>query len=81
MHLSAPDRIRAADLAEPRLGLPGQRWPGTPMNEPLRVLILEDNPSDTQLLVQELQRAGFEPHWQHADTPRIIAHPCNPTWT
>jgi signal transduction histidine kinase/CheY-like chemotaxis protein len=37
------------------------------MPTPLRVLILEDRPSDAELMVLELERAGFEPDWQRVD--------------
>lgn len=35
---------------------------------PLRVLILEDRPSDAELVLHELRRAGFEPEWERVDT-------------
>ena len=38
------------------------------MTEPLRVLILEDNPLDAELVLRELRKAGFEPDWQRVDT-------------
>jgi DNA-binding NtrC family response regulator len=34
------------------------------MTQPLRVLIVEDQPSDAKLLVQELRRAEYEPAWE-----------------
>lgn len=34
---------------------------------PLRVLILEDQPADTELVLHELRRAGFDPAWQCAN--------------
>ncbi len=33
------------------------------MSTPLRVLILEDQPADAELMLRELRRAGFEPDW------------------
>jgi PAS domain S-box-containing protein len=33
------------------------------MSVPLRVLILEDQPADADLMVRELRRAGFDPDW------------------
>lgn len=36
--------------------------------EPLRVLIVEDTPSDAELVVRELFRAGFAPEWLRVDT-------------
>ena len=38
------------------------------MPRPLQVLIAEDNPADTELLLRELRRAGFEPEWHRVDT-------------
>lgn len=38
------------------------------MTTPLRVLILEDSPDDAELMVRELQRAGFEPKWTRVET-------------
>lgn len=35
---------------------------------PLHVLILEDRPSDVELMLYELRRAGFEPDWQRVET-------------
>lgn len=37
------------------------------MPTPLHVLILEDRLSDAELMVHELERAGFEPHWRRVD--------------
>ena len=45
------------------------------MAEPLRVLILEDNPSDAELMVHELRRAGFDLDWVRVETEAdYIAH-------
>ncbi len=42
---------------------------------PLRVLILEDRPSDAELLVFQLQRAGFDPDWRRVETEAdYLAH-------
>lgn len=38
------------------------------MGTPLRVLILEDRPTDVQLILYELRLAGFEPDWSRADS-------------
>lgn len=37
------------------------------MRQRIRVLLVEDNPLDAELVVMALQRAGFEPEWQRAD--------------
>ena len=43
--------------------------------QPLRVLILEDKPSDAELMVDELRQAGFEPDWRRVDTEAdYLAH-------
>jgi PAS domain S-box-containing protein len=38
------------------------------MGKPIRVLLVEDNPNDAELVLRELRRAGFEPHWSRVDT-------------
>ena len=38
------------------------------MPEPLRVLILDDSPSDAELMDHELRRAGLDPVWTRVDT-------------
>jgi len=34
----------------------------------IRLLIVEDNPSDADLMLRELRRAGFDPDWRRVDT-------------
>lgn len=42
---------------------------------PLHVLIAEDNPNDTELMVRELRRAGFTPEWQRVDSENdFVSH-------
>jgi signal transduction histidine kinase/DNA-binding response OmpR family regulator len=38
------------------------------MTIPLRVLILEDSPTEAELLVQHLREAGYEPDWRRVET-------------
>ena len=38
------------------------------MKQPLRVLIVEDNPLDAELVLRELRHTGFEPEWERVDT-------------
>lgn len=38
------------------------------MGIPLRLLILEDRPSDAELVIHELRRSGFDPDWRLVDT-------------
>ena len=40
---------------------------------PLRVLILEDNPRDVELCIQELNKAGFELQADAVDTEEAFA--------
>ena len=39
---------------------------------PLRVLILEDNPRDVELCIQELKKAGFELQADAVDTEEAL---------
>jgi starch phosphorylase len=39
-----------------------------PLLQPLRVLLVEDNPLDADLIVHELRRSGFDPLWQRVET-------------
>lgn len=36
-------------------------------HQPIRVLIVEDNPDDAELALRELRRTGFDPKWQRVD--------------
>ena len=38
------------------------------MSVSLQLLVLEDNPSDAELMIFELRRAGFEPDWKRVET-------------
>jgi two-component system, cell cycle sensor histidine kinase and response regulator CckA len=38
------------------------------MSDPVRVLIVEDDPVDADLMVRELKRGGFEPDWVRVQT-------------
>ena len=38
------------------------------MSEPVRVLIIEDDPVDAELMVRELKRDGFAPEWVRVET-------------
>ncbi|MBU6400537.1 MAG: PAS domain S-box protein [Verrucomicrobia bacterium] len=45
------------------------------MPRPLRVLILEDNPADAELVLHELRRADYEPRWERVESePDFLAH-------
>lgn len=48
------------------------------MTTPLRVLVLEDRPEDAELMMLELQRAGFEPDWKRVDTKQQYLAALNP---
>ena len=44
------------------------------MSHPIKILIVEDNPNDAELLLRELRHAGFEPDWQRVETePDFLA--------
>jgi DNA-binding NtrC family response regulator len=38
------------------------------MSQPIKILIADDNPDDTELVMRELYRAGFDPHWLRVET-------------
>jgi len=38
------------------------------MPDPIRVLIVEDNPHDAELVLRHLERAGFAPQWHRVET-------------
>lgn len=48
-------------------------------HKPLRVLIAEDNPSDADLMVRELRRAGFAPDFRRVDTEGEFVSSLDPT--
>jgi two-component system cell cycle sensor histidine kinase/response regulator CckA len=46
-----------------------------PPPQPLRLLIVEDNPGDAELMLLQLRRSGFEPDWQRVDTePEFLSN-------
>ena len=46
----------------------------------VRVLILEDRPADAELLVRELERAGFAPEWKRVDTEAEFLAALDTAW-
>jgi PAS domain S-box-containing protein len=38
------------------------------MSQPLRVLLVEDNPNDAELVLRTLRQAGFDPEWHRVET-------------
>ena len=38
------------------------------MSERIRILIAEDEPADVELLIHELERAGYDPRWARVET-------------
>src|SRR5256885_15848534 len=38
------------------------------MSRPIRVLIVEDSENDTLLIVERLERSGFDPVWKRVET-------------
>ena len=45
---------------------------------PLRVLIVEDNPLDAELVVAELRRSGFDPTWERVETAEAFLDALSP---
>lgn len=50
------------------------------MPVPIRVLILEDHPTDAELMVLELKRAGYDPAWERVDTEAGYLEKLAPGW-
>lgn len=46
----------------------GERREGLSTGQPLRVLVLEDNAVDAEMVVHALRRAGFDPDWKRVET-------------
>ena len=38
------------------------------MPTPLRVLILEDSPTEAEMMVHHLREAGYKPDWRRVET-------------
>ncbi len=44
------------------------------MNKAIRILILEHQPADAELMLRELRRAGYQPEWKQVTTePDFLA--------
>jgi two-component system cell cycle sensor histidine kinase/response regulator CckA len=48
------------------------------MKKPIKILIVEDNSNDAQLLVRELRRGGFDFEWERVDTESAFLAGLNP---
>ena len=48
------------------------------MSTPLRLLLLEDNPADAELMVREVRRAGFDLDWQRVENEPDFLTALNP---
>lgn len=48
------------------------------VSQQIRVVIVEDNPNDAELMLRELRRAGFDPHWQRVETEAGFAASLSP---
>ena len=54
---------------------------GQILNPKLRILLIDDSESDAALLVQELQKGGYEPEYQMVDTAdKFISALDNEKW-
>ena len=49
------------------------------MPTPLRILILEDQLADAELMLHELRQAGFDPEWQRVETEEEYLAALHPT--
>ncbi len=46
---------------------------------PLRVLLVEDRPTDAELIVRQLKRAGFDPSWHRVENEQEFVAALDPT--
>ena len=46
---------------------------GPPMSTPLRVLMVEDSDEDTELVIRELRRGGYDVSFERVDTPLAMS--------
>lgn len=51
-----------------------------PAPQPLRVLLVEDDVADAELLIRELTRAGFAPAWRRVETEADFIAALGPEW-
>ncbi len=42
------------------------------MSKSLRILVVEDRPTDAELMIHEVRRAGLEPEWQRVETEQAF---------
>jgi signal transduction histidine kinase len=49
-------------------------------SKPLRVLLVEDNDDDAQLVLLALSRGGYSPKWERVDTPEAMRAALEKTW-
>jgi PAS domain S-box-containing protein len=50
------------------------------MSQPLKVLLAEDSPNDAELVLAELERAGFDTVWQRVDTEAAFLEKLKVGW-
>jgi PAS domain S-box-containing protein len=69
---AAGEEHTAAKMEQPGRDAAGSTLKAAPT--PVRVLVLEDNPADAELMIRELRRNGFEPSWQRVESePDYVA--------
>ena len=47
------------------------------MSTPIRVLIVEDSEDDALLILRELKKGGYDPHWRMVETPKDLSEALN----
>ena len=52
---------------------------GRSVRKGIRVLLLEDEVADAELIVRELRRSGFDPHWRRVETEAEFIDSLNPS--
>ena len=42
------------------------------MSKPIRILVIEDSVDDTELMLLEFEKAGYDPTWERVETPETM---------
>src|SRR5206468_946212 len=72
--------LRGGAAAGDLLAGPERAVPALAMADPLRVLCVQDTDSDPLLLIDELERGGYEPLWRRVDSIGELESALSESW-